>query len=743
MPTTRFILDADDVLRSSFWTAANLVSLRSGLTTVAVTSVAGRTGDVTLAIADVTSLQGALDAKAPLASPAFTSTPTAPTAAPGTNTTQLATTAFVFAGLALKAPLASPTFTGVPAGPTATLGTNTTQLATTAFVQAMKDALLNGAGGAYDTLKELQDLLVADESTAATLATLVGTKQAGHANLTAFSGLTLVADRLAYANGAGTLALATFTAFARTLLDDADAATMRATLGVGSLSLTATNVLVVDTAGNNSTGTRGRIDLPFLTINAACSAASSGDVIQVRPGTYTISTEISTAGITLDLAAGVTVSAPAAAFILAHYGKTILGDGVLEAATNFAGEAILDNGGSPMKVVARQLHNKATTLGVNTIAIYQSGAGPFDVRVEDLVVDDLLGLGIWWTGGDQHVTATRVSAARSVLVDSTVAAANGYLDSDEIVGAVTTGGVGGGDATAAYWVRTGILRPLAAATGVYATRAVEHYGANKLYVTAQKIFGQISTNTVSPLYLDVQKWEAVANEATYGIFLSTGILDVTGGPILARLGEMDPKSFTGWAMFIQAGTVTVTGMRLIGSSVMSGIKITGGTLRLVNCVIDTSLNSGTDALTVTGGTLELVDCTLVSEATKKDINQSGGTVKVVGGNGSGTKGQMRITGTVQFLDSESSLVLATPITASSDHVLALPGGTPVAGDRVKTYITASGADRNLKLNGAILVPSSSSFDNSVGMTMTSGKLYIVQLEYSGSAWMLTTIVGGY
>lgn len=36
-----------------------------------------------------------LAAKAPLASPALTGTPTAPTAAPGTNTTQLATTAFV------------------------------------------------------------------------------------------------------------------------------------------------------------------------------------------------------------------------------------------------------------------------------------------------------------------------------------------------------------------------------------------------------------------------------------------------------------------------------------------------------------------------------------------------------------------------------------------------------------------------------------------------------------------------
>lgn len=40
------------------------------------------------------------------------------------------------ADLALKSPLASPTFTGVPAAPTAAPGTSTTQLATTAFVAA-------------------------------------------------------------------------------------------------------------------------------------------------------------------------------------------------------------------------------------------------------------------------------------------------------------------------------------------------------------------------------------------------------------------------------------------------------------------------------------------------------------------------------------------------------------------------------------------------------------------------------
>lgn len=46
-------------------------------------------------ISNVDNLQTALNAKAPLASPTFTGTPKAPTATAGTNTTQIATTAFV------------------------------------------------------------------------------------------------------------------------------------------------------------------------------------------------------------------------------------------------------------------------------------------------------------------------------------------------------------------------------------------------------------------------------------------------------------------------------------------------------------------------------------------------------------------------------------------------------------------------------------------------------------------------
>lgn len=86
----------------------------------------------------------ALTAKAPLASPAFTGTPTAPTAAKTTNTTQIATTAFVKTVVGDYAPKASPALTGTPTAPTAAAGTNTTQIATTAFVKSAVDTAIAG-----------------------------------------------------------------------------------------------------------------------------------------------------------------------------------------------------------------------------------------------------------------------------------------------------------------------------------------------------------------------------------------------------------------------------------------------------------------------------------------------------------------------------------------------------------------------------------------------------------------------
>lgn len=168
-----------------------------------------------------TDVDGLLDDKADLASPDLTGTPTAPTATAGTNTTQIATTAFVkaacdaisaslagafnFKGIVANlteleaienpsngdvyqvtnpgtgktnaeyvydstnswielgtvidlsgyAPIASPAFTGTPTAPTPTSGDDSTKIATTAYVQDELDNYIPSSDIAIITQAEL------------------------------------------------------------------------------------------------------------------------------------------------------------------------------------------------------------------------------------------------------------------------------------------------------------------------------------------------------------------------------------------------------------------------------------------------------------------------------------------------------------------------------------------------------------------------------------------------------------
>ena len=105
--------------------------------------------------------------------------------------------------LDLKAPLASPALTGVPTAPTAAAATNTTQIATTEFVRAEVAALVNSAGSTLDTLGEIATALGNDANLSTTLTNSIALK-APLASPTFTGTVTVAAAGVAFTDGTQT-----------------------------------------------------------------------------------------------------------------------------------------------------------------------------------------------------------------------------------------------------------------------------------------------------------------------------------------------------------------------------------------------------------------------------------------------------------------------------------------------------------------------------------------------------------
>ncbi len=231
----------------------------------------------------VKSVKELADTKAPIESPSLTGTPTAPTAAQGTNSTQIANTAFVKAAitalingapgtldtlkeiaaainndpnfsttinnaLALKAPLASPALTGIPTAPTAAQGTNNTQIATTAYVRAAISALVGSSPEALDTLNELAAALGNDPNFATTMTNALAGKQPLDATLTALAGLATGANKLPYFTGTDTVSQTDLTSVGRDILAKTSVLAVIQYLGLRELGTSGEKIPLLSTA---------------------------------------------------------------------------------------------------------------------------------------------------------------------------------------------------------------------------------------------------------------------------------------------------------------------------------------------------------------------------------------------------------------------------------------------------------------------------------------------------------------
>lgn len=172
-----------------------------------------------------------------------------------------------------------------------------------AAIDAAVSALVNSSPATLNTLAEIATALGNDPNFATSITSIIAGKQPLDGTLTALSGLTTSANQIPYATGADAFSMTALTAFARSLIDDSDAAAARATLGLGDLSTRSLSVdfnasfaangyqklpggLIIQwgTTALISTDALLSVTFPIAFPNAALSITGSGVSSQISGG---------------------------------------------------------------------------------------------------------------------------------------------------------------------------------------------------------------------------------------------------------------------------------------------------------------------------------------------------------------------------------------------------------------------------------------------------------------------------
>lgn len=276
------------------------------------------------------------------------------------------------------------------------------------------------------------------ESAARTaLGLAIGTDvQAYDADLQALAGLTSAADKLPYFTGSGTAAVTTFTTFARTLVDDANAAASRITLGlnigsdvqaydatllsIAALGSAADKMLYttdVDTWAEASITSAGRAILDDndataqrITLGLGTMATQNANLVSITGGTIT---GVTIGGMQPEDATLTSIAALGTAADKFLYTTGI--DTWTEGAITAAGRALLDDAAAS---------NQRTTLGLGTIATQNSNSvsitGGSITNITALLVD---------AGGTGATDAATARTNLGVAIGTNVQAWDATLDS--------------------------------------------------------------------------------------------------------------------------------------------------------------------------------------------------------------------------------------------------------------------------------------------------------------------------
>jgi len=336
------------------------------------------------------------------------------------------------------------------------------------------------------------------------LGLVIGTNvQAWDADLQALAGLASAVDTLPYFTGSATAALTSFTAFARTLVDDANALTARATLG-----------LVIGTD----------VQAQDAELQAIAGLASAADTLPYFTGAGT-----------------------AALTTLTTFARTLLDDAAAVNARSTLGLVI----GTDVQAQDAELEAIAGLVSANNRLPYFTGSG-----TAALATFPASGRAIINTAGTAN-TFPYFSAANTVTLASISAAGLAILDDADAAAQRTTLGLGtmATETAANYALLAGaaFTGAISAASGAFNTATLRSFTSN---ANAFSPVIQANGNSIATGGLGLARWAASLSPATIAMGYSAGAA-VGTHTVVADTNVLGRISFNGsdGTAFIEAGSM--------------------------------------------------------------------------------------------------------------------------------------------------------------------------------------------
>lgn len=414
---------------------------------------------------------------------------------------------------------------------------------------------------------------------------------------------------------------------------------MNSTIFQGAPTLTG-NILFVDAVnGNDSTGAVGNANKPYLTLGAAKAAASSGQLVWVRPGSYTVTDSILKNGVNWWFSSGASVSFPTdtSVGILDDKGVSItcsvFGNGDFTRAFNVdvtGGTVKCSNASSNITIGARSISATQSAAGSGVPAAVWMSNGTLKVKVShSLITTDAAGIfdtTVYWNAGDMHVDAPIISGTSCAIFSTALGSGqdNMYVHADEIFtigtsyfGNVIPGVIGIQDSTnanAAIWITADTVKATLGSDNCSIFQ--DNTSVSKLYVQCQKFYGDVRVQD-GLVYVTSTKAEAITNVSgdVTALFATC-----TGGTLRWNVQQHDPKAFTGISHLVNGGTLISNEIEYTAGSGSDGLSISSGTARLQTPYLSTTANTSGFPITKSGGVLILMAATLVSNGTQASIN---------------------------------------------------------------------------------------------------------------------------